>query len=71
MKIFPYVDFKEKKDRKAFFLSLLTFVVISQLVGLVYSLLFDESIFISLLFSSIAGFIFGYKGRKERSNKKE
>jgi len=66
MKIYSRVNFKNRAERKAFIYSLLIMVVVSQVVALIIWYFFEHKNFIGLLFASIAGFLFGYRGLKKK-----
>lgn len=67
MKIYRRVNFKNKAELKAFVLGMLIMIIVMQIVALGIWFLFDKNHFIGLLFASIAGFLFGYKGLKKKS----
>ncbi|MCZ4693753.1 hypothetical protein DWB61_09935 [Ancylomarina euxinus] len=70
MKIYSNVNFKDKVERKAFIYSLLIMVVVSQVVALIIWYFFDENHFVGLLIALVAGFLFGYRGLKKKTRRK-
>jgi len=69
-KIFSRVNFKDKAERKAFIYSLLIFIITGQFVASTIWYLFDDNNFLGLLFASVAGFLFGYRGSRKKSRRK-
>jgi fatty acid desaturase len=65
MKIFKYIKYKNKAEKKALMYSALIFILIGQIVALIYWYFFKDNYFLILLFGSIVGFLFGYRGLKK------
>ena len=59
LKIFKY---KNKKEKKALIYSALISIIIGQIVALLAWYIFNENIFIPMIFGSTAGFLVGYRG---------
>ncbi|NQY30106.1 MAG: hypothetical protein HRT69_11620 [Flavobacteriaceae bacterium] len=65
MKIFKYINYKDQEERKTLFNSALIFIGTGQLIALVMWYFFKENHFLAIFFSSIVGFLFGYRGSKK------
>ena len=65
MKLFKNINLKDPKERKTFLFSLLITIITGQLVALVSWYAFEENYFFALLFGSIVGILFSYRGKKE------
>ena len=65
MKIFKYIRYKNKKEKKALIYSVLISILSGQIVALFSWYFFKEDFFIIMFFASIVGFLFGYRGLKK------
>ena len=66
MKIFKYIRYKNKQEKKALIYSVLISILSGQIVALFSWYFFKEDFFIIMFFASIVGFLFGYRGLKKK-----
>jgi hypothetical protein len=65
MNIFNRVNYKNKQEKNTLIYSAVISILIGQHVALIIWYFFNENFFIAMLFGSIVGFLFGYRGNKK------
>lgn len=65
MNLFHQINFKNKQKKNTLLFSLFISILVGQLIAFISWYFFNENYFIALLFGSIVGFLFGYKGLKK------